>query len=378
MNKKLKNYTYNKIISFLLVIIIIFTLCACANNDTKVTSENEVVVIGFSQPGAESAWRLRNTQSVQEAADEAGYKLEFIDSQHKQENQIKALRTFIAYQVDVIAFSAIVESGWDNVLKEAKDAGIPVILTDRTIDTTDESLYLCTIGSDFYQEGIKAGNWLYDQFRTSPRDVNIIELLGTVDSSPTKGRSTGFRDGLRCDDKFKIVHSESGDFFRSRGLEMISDYIKNGVPVTNNSLKEGRSYDLDRESNSSASSSDSNSSPQSSQPIAMMPFNDIDVIYSHNDSMTLGVIEGLEKYGYKPGEDLLIITIDAQQEAIELLKENKINCVIECSPELGPKLIETVKMIIDGRTDEIPKTMYTEETIFTQNDDLDSLPKRLY
>ena len=285
---------------------------------------------------------------------------------------------FIAYQVDVIAFSAIVESGWDNVLKEAKDAGIPVILTDRTIDTTDESLYLCTIGSDFYQEGIKAGNWLYDQFRTSPRDVNIIELLGTVDSSPTKGRSTGFRDGLRCDDKFKIVHSESGDFFRSRGLEMISDYIKNGVPVTNNSLKEGRSYDLDRESNSSASSSDSNSSPQSSQPIAMMPFNDIDVIYSHNDSMTLGVIEGLEKYGYKPGEDLLIITIDAQQEAIELLKENKINCVIECSPELGPKLIETVKMIIDGRTDEIPKTMYTEETIFTQNDDLDSLPKRLY
>ena len=123
------------------------------------------IVLGFSQVGAESGWRTANTKSVQEAAKAAGINLKFSDAQQKQENQITAIRSYIQQKVDVIAFSPVVETGWDAVLKEAKGAEIPVILTDRAVDSKDTSLYKTFIGSDFVEEGKSAGEWVVEQLQ---------------------------------------------------------------------------------------------------------------------------------------------------------------------------------------------------------------------
>jgi simple sugar transport system substrate-binding protein len=155
------------------------------------------IVLGFSQVGAESGWRTANTESIKEAAAAAGIELKFSDAQQKQENQIKAIRSFIQQKVDVIAFSPVVESGWDTVLQEAKEAGIPVILTDRAIDSEDDSLYVTFIGSDFVEEGRRAGRWLLEQFKDATEPVNIVELQGTTGSAPAIDRKAGFAGGNR-------------------------------------------------------------------------------------------------------------------------------------------------------------------------------------
>src|SRR5690606_1242157 len=152
------------------------------------------ITLGFAQVGAESGWRTANTKSVQEAAADVGFDLKFSDAQQKQENQIKAIRSYIQQKVDVIAFSPVVESGWDTVLKEAKDANIPVILVDRAVDSKDESLYLSFIGSDFVEEGRKAGRWLVEQFQDASETINIVELQGTTGSAPANDRKAGFEE----------------------------------------------------------------------------------------------------------------------------------------------------------------------------------------
>lgn len=290
------------------------------------------IVLGFAQVGAESAWRTANTRSIQESAANAGIQLMFTDAQQKQENQIKALRSYIAYRVDVIAFSPKVETGWDNVLAEAKAAGIPVILIDRTIQTEDESLYVAYMGSDFHEEGRRAGRWLLNRVRNESDSVNIVELSGTLDSSPMRGRAQGFREIITTNPKLNIIHSESGDFLRSKGREIMEQILKK--------------------------------------------FDDIDVIYSHNDSMTLGALSAMEEAGIKPGKDILIITVDAQQEAIDALKDGRINCVVECSPMLGPQLMQMAKDLVDGKT--IPRATYTQERVFAEEDDLTNISPRGY
>ena len=136
------------------------------------------IVLGFSQVGAESEWRTANTESIKASAKEAGIELKFSDAQQKQENQIKAIRSFIAQKVDVIAFSPVVESGWETVLREAKAAKIPVVLTDRSVNTKDDSLYVTFMGSDFVEEGRKAGRWLVEKMKDQKGEVNIVELQG--------------------------------------------------------------------------------------------------------------------------------------------------------------------------------------------------------
>ncbi|HEY9094136.1 MAG TPA: substrate-binding domain-containing protein, partial [Hydrogenophaga sp.] len=170
------------------------------------------IVLGFSQVGAESEWRTANTESIKSAAKEAGITLKFSDAQQKQENQIKAIRSFIAQKVDVIAFSPVVESGWENVLREAKAAKIPVVLTDRAVNVKDDSLYVSFMGSDFVEEGRKAGRWLVDKMKDQSGTVNIVELQGTVGSAPAIDRKKGFEEIIKADPKFKIIRSQTGDF----------------------------------------------------------------------------------------------------------------------------------------------------------------------
>ena len=297
-------------------------------------AQDQSILLGFSQLGWESAWRLANSESIKEAAERAGVSLMYENAEQKQDRQIKAIRSFIAYQVDVIAFSPIVETGWDNVLQEAKDAGIPVLTTDRMVETGDESLYAGFIGSDFYTEGLHAGEFLIEKARRENLgELNIVELSGTLDSTPMLQRAEGFRDAIAGQQNLHLIDSMSGDFLRPKGKECMKALLE----------KHER----------------------------------IDVLYSHNDAMTLGAIAALEEAGLKPGEDVIIITVDGEQAAIDLLKEGKINCVIECKPQIGDMVMELAQKLAAG--EEIPRCTYSEEQVFTEYDaDLDSIPPRGY
>jgi len=291
------------------------------------------IVLGFSQIGAESEWRTANTESVKQAAKDAGIELKFADAQQKQENQIKAIRSFIAQKVDVIAFSPVVESGFETVLKEAKAAKIPVILTDRAVNTKDTSLYVTFMGSDFLEEGRKAGRWLVEKMKDQKGEVNIVELQGTVGSAPAIDRKKGFEEVIKADPKFKIIRSQTGDFTRAKGKEVMQAFLKADAKKIN-------------------------------------------VLYAHNDDMAIGAIQAIEEAGLKPAKDIIIISIDAVKGAFEAMMAGKLNVTVECSPLLGPQLMAAVKDVVAGKP--VPKRIVTEETIFPMEVAAKEFPKRKY
>ncbi|MFE9323368.1 ABC transporter substrate-binding protein [Nocardia sp. NPDC052278] len=296
------------------------------------SSGSDQTVLGFSQVGAESGWRTANTKSIQDAAAAAGIQLKFADAQQKQENQIKAIRTFIQQRVGVIAFSPVVASGWDTVLKEAKDAKIPVILTDRAVDSADTSLYVTFLGSDFVEEGRRAANWLVDATKNSNDTVNIAELQGTTGSAPATDRKKGFQDVIGADPKFKIIASQTAEFTRAKGKEVMQAFLA--------------------------------------------AHRDINVLYAHNDDMALGAIQAIEEAGLKPGKDIKIISIDGTRDAFQAMADGKINVVVECNPLLGPKLMEITKDVVAGRP--TPKRIVTDEGVYTQDQAAAALPTRTY
>ena len=291
------------------------------------------LVLGFAQVGAESEWRTANTESIKSAAKEAGIELKFSDAQQKQENQIKAIRSYIAQKVDVIAFSPVVETGWDTVLLEAKAAKIPVVLTDRSVNSKDNSLYVTFMGSDFVEEGRKAGRWLTEKMKDQKGDVNIVELQGTVGSAPAIDRKKGFEEIIKADPKFKIIRSQTGDFTRAKGKEVMEAFLK----------ADGKK---------------------------------INVLYAHNDYMAIGAIQAIEEAGMKPATDITIISIDGVKGAFEAMMAGKLNVSVECSPLLGPQLMSAVKDIKAGKT--LPKRIVTVESIFPMEVAAKEFPSRKY
>jgi simple sugar transport system substrate-binding protein len=294
--------------------------------------KDEPIVLGFSQIGSESEWRIANTQSIKSAAATSDIDLRFADAQQSQEKQIEAIRGFIAQKVDVIAFSPVVETGWDEVLAEAKAAKIPVILTDRAV-TTDSSSYAGFIGSDFVEEGRKAGRWIVERFKDAKADVNIVELQGTVGSAPANDRMRGFAEVIAINPHLKIIRSQSADFMRSKGKEVMAAFLK-----------------------------------AESKPIH--------VLYAHNDDMALGAIQAIEDAGKRPGSDILVVSIDAVKGAFEAMIAGKMNVTIECNPLLGPQLMTSVTEVVAGRP--IPKRIVVEEQMFTMETAKQFLPLRKY
>jgi ABC-type sugar transport system substrate-binding protein len=290
------------------------------------------LVVGFAQVGAESGWRTANTKDIQAAFEEAGIELKFSDAQQKQENQIKAIRSYIQQQVDVIAFSPVVETGWDAVLNEAKAAGIPVVLTDRAVDSKDDSLYESFLGSDFIVEGEKAGAWALEEFADATEPIEIIQLEGTTGAAPAIDRAEGFAAVIADDPNLEVVASQTGDFTRAGGKQVTEALLKSNPGV--------------------------------------------DLIFAHNDDMGLGAIEAIEAAGLVPGVDIKILTIDAVKDGMQALADGKINYIVECSPLLGKQLVDIVKQINDGETPE--KRIITEEGEFNQEQAIEALPDRQY
>ncbi|GBH28245.1 ABC transporter substrate-binding protein [Burkholderia vietnamiensis] len=300
---------------------------------TGAYAQPKQITPGSSQVGAESAWRTANTGSVKSAAKEAGINLKFSDAQQKQENQIRAIRSFIAQKVDVIAFSPVVESGWGPVLTEAKAAHIPVILTDRGVDVKDPSLYVTMIGSDFLEEGRRAGHWLEERYKTAAGPINIVELQGTVGPAPANDRRAGLLEVIKNNPKFKVIASQSGDFPPAGGKQVMEAFAK--------------TYGKQ-----------------------------INVVYAHNDDMALGAIQAMEEAGIKPGKDVSVVSFDATKGGFQAMVAGKINVDVECSPLLGPQLMTAVKDVVAGK--QLPKRIVTNETVFPMNVAAQVLPTRKY
>lgn len=331
---------HKKILILLILVVVLTALNSFLVKRSSLITEKSTlqpnqkkIVLGFSQLGAESDWRSANSESIKSAAKEAGIELKFSNAFQKQEDQIKAIRSFIAQQVDVIAFSPIVESGWDSVLKEAKIAGIPVVILDRGIDIEDKSLYVAYIGSDFEEEGRKAGRWLVEKTKDTKGIINVVEIQGNEGSAPAIGRKKGFEEIIKLNPNIRVLRYQSGNFIKSKGKEVMEAFLD----------KEGKK---------------------------------INFIFSHNDDMALGAIEAIEEFGLRPGKDIKIISVDAVKAAFEAMIEGKINCSVECNPLQGPQLMQTVKDIMAGK--EVPKRILIEEGIFTEETAAIEFPKRKY
>jgi simple sugar transport system substrate-binding protein len=308
-------------------------LAACAKKPASSSSSSgtKTITLGFSQVGAESGWRTANTKSIQESAPAAGINLKFSDAQQKQENQIAAIRSFIQQKVDVISFSPVVVSGWDTVLKEAQTAKIPVILTDRAVDG-DNSLYVTLVGSDFEAEGERAGKMFADVVKSISGPVNIAQLEGTTGSAPAIERTKGFAKIMAANPSWKIVTTQSGDFTRDGGKQVMQAFLQ-------------------------------------SHP-------EINALYAQNDDMGLGAIQAIEAAGKKPGTDIKIVTVDATHDGFVAMAAGKINGLIECNPLLGPQLMDTIKTVLSGG--KVDKWIVTKEQDFTQDQAATVLPSRKY
>lgn len=290
--------------------------------DDSVLDNKNNIVIGISQVGSESDWRNANTQSYKDIfTEDKGYYVIFEDAQQKQENQVKSIRNFILQEVDYIVLDPIVETGWDSVLQEAKDAGIPVILVDRKVKVESDSLYTCWVGSDFIKEGKGAGIWLINylkKIKKSDQNINIVTLQGTLGSTAQIGRTEGFNQVLRSQRNWTMLDRQSGEFTQAKGEEIMEYFLK--------------SYD------------------------------DIDVVVSENDNMTFGAIDAIKQAGKRCGEDIIVISFDAVYAALEAIEHGDIQVDFECNPLLGPYVEEIIQSLEQGK--EVQKIQYVDETYF--------------
>ena len=289
----------------------------------------KALTVGFAQVGAESSWRTAETKSIQDEAKKRGVKLKFSDAQGKQENQIKAVRGFIAQGVDAIILAPVVETGWEPVLREAKQAKIPVVLVDRGVKVEDDSLYATLIASDFVAEGRMAAEWLV---KKSAGKAQIIELQGTPGAAPAIDRKRGFEEGIKASPEMKIIASQSGDFTRTGGKQVTEALLKVHPGVT--------------------------------------------AVYAHNDDMALGAIQALEEGGKKPGTDVIVVSIDGVKGAFEAMVAGKLNCTVECSPLLGVLAFDAVEKAKAGGA--LEKKTVVPDRVFDQSTAAEELPNRKY
>lgn len=283
--------------------------------------EEKTITLGFCNVGKEGGWRAANSISIKNAAKAEGIDLIYTEADLNQEKQIEIIRGFINMGVDVISFSPVVETGWEEVLKEAKEAGIPIILADRMIKIENDLLYTTFLGSDFREEGRRAARWVINNvYKGEP--LKVLEIQGTIGSTPTIERNIGFQEIISKYELIEVVDKPSGGYTLKKGQKVMNEFLK--------SQKE------------------------------------IDVLFAHNDDMALGAIEAIENRNLKPGVDIKIVSIDAIKDAIIAIKDKKLNCSVECNPLLGPQLMKVVKDAVSGK--DLPMKIITEETVFTQEE----------
>ncbi len=330
-----------KVIKRLLIPItfMFFLLAASCGKPSAVipeTTMKEYIVVGFSQLGAESDWRSANTESMKSTFTVGnGYKLIFENGQQKQANQIMAIRTFIQQEVDYIVLAPVIETGWDTVLQEAKDAGIPVIIVDRRVDVHDESLYTCWVGSDFELEGKKAAEWLNQYAMTksiAPEDLHIVNIQGTIGATAQIGRTKGLADAKEANG-WDLMAQVPGDFTQAKGKEVM-EFLLN-------------------------------------------KYNNINVVYCENDNEAFGVIEAIEADGKKVGSnitegEIMVLSFDGvKKDAMHYIQMDKITCITACNPLQGPHVKKIIESLEDGKTPD--KFSYVDEGMYAHDDTVKSV-----
>jgi galactofuranose transport system substrate-binding protein len=310
-------------------------VCACLTAFLYgCSTKDDAIVLGFSQGGMQGTWRTANSDSIKDAAGKSGIQLHFADAGAGQEEQIVAIRSFIAQRVDVIAFTPVVETGWDDVLREAKKAGIPVVLTERAVQVSDRSLYTTMLGSDFVEQGRQAGAWLTQNILGRSGEARIVELAGPEGSWLSQDRGRGFREVIATDPYFQIVRSEAGNFTRPGGKTAMKALL----------AAEGH--------------------------------NKFKVVFAHNDEMALGAIQALEEARLRPGDDIIIISVDGIRGAFEAMVAGKLNVTVESNPLIGPQLMGVVKDVIAHRR--LPHRLVVQEFVFPKELAAETLPSRKY
>ncbi len=292
----------------------------------------EKATIGFVQTGDLSDWRKAHTQSVKEAAAAAGYDLKFADGQAKLENQVKAVSSFISQGVDAIIIAPLEVSGWDNVLEKAKKRNIPVLILDRQVEVEDDSLYVTYIGADTYNEGKLAAEWLVEKVDGKAK---VVELQGAQGASPTINRHDSFMEVIKDYPGIEVIASQSADWAMTKGKEVMEAILK-------------------------------------------AKGDEIEVVYAHNDYMALGAIQAIEEAGKKPGEDIIVLSIDGMKSAFEAMVAGKLNCTVECNPLQGPKAMEAIAKILAGDTGDMPKKQMVLDKVFDQSVAADEIDSRKY
>jgi galactofuranose transport system substrate-binding protein len=321
------------------LIIAVFSLgqvFAGGQDEAAAGAEDDLIVVGYAQVGAESDWRTANTESFKSTfVEENGYRLIFDDAQQKQQNQIKAIRNFIQQDVDYIVVAPVVETGWETVLSEAKAAGIPVILSDRMMDLSDDSLYTAWVGGNFLKEGQDGVKWLNDYVKKNGmanEELNIVLLQGTIGSSAQVGRTQGILEGIDADPDFKLLAKQTGEFTQAKGQEVMESFLK--------------------------------------------AYPGIDVVFAENDNMAFGAIDAIKAVGKQPGKDIIIISFDAVHEAFNRMIAGEINCSVECNPLHGPRVAEIIQKLERG--EKVEKIQYVVEEVFDTSNAKRLLSTRKY
>jgi ABC-type sugar transport system substrate-binding protein len=318
------------------ILMVAAAVCSMGFAKSNKKDAKKLITVGYAQVGAESDWRTANTESFKSTFTEAnGYKLIFDDAQQKQENQIKAIRNFIQQDVDYIVVAPVVETGWETVLKEAKKAGIPVILSDRQMKLSDDSLYLCWVGGNFLKEGQDSVVWLNNYVKKLGRDkedLNIVLIQGTIGSSAQVGRTQGITEGLAKNPKYHLLAKQTGEFTQAKGQEVMESFLK--------------------------------------------AYPDIDVVFCENDNEAFGAIDAIKAAGKVPGKDIIIISFDAVHEAFNRMIAGEINCACECNPLHGPRVAEIIQKLQKGQ--KVEKIQYVNEGVFDLFNAKEMLPTRKY
>ena len=329
-----------KLLGLILSVVMVVTMlggCGGASNNKTSSGDGgsgdgkkDLITIGFSQVGAESDWRTANTESMKSTfTSENGYRLIFDDAQQKQENQLKAIRNFIQQEVDYIVLAPVTESGWDAVLKEAKDADIPVIIVDRMVDVSDDSLYTAWVGSNFKLEGQKACAWLkaYQDAKKIDK-INIVDIQGTIGASAQIGRTEALNEAVKANG-WNLLAQQTGEFTQAKGQEVMESMLKQ--------------------------------------------YKDINVVYCENDNEAFGAIDAIEAAGKTvgPDGDILVMSFDTTKAGITDTQSGKIILNTECNPLHGPRVEEIIKTLESGGTRE--KKAYVEEGVFAHGDEVPSV-----
>ena len=321
-----------KIVSALLTATMVCGMCVVPT--VGVAAADDTITVGFSQVGAESDWRTANTESMKSTfSEENGYNLIFDDAQQKQENQLTAIRNFIQQEVDYILLAPVTETGWDTVLQEAKDADIPVIIVDRMVDVSDDSLYTAWVGSNFKLEGQKAMAWLDAYLEAKGRgdeDINLVDIQGTIGSTAQIGRSKGLEEGV---DNYgwNLLAQQSGEFTQAKGQEVMESILKQSG-------------------------------------------DDIDVVYCENDNEAFGAIDAIEAAGYEVGGEegqILVMSFDTTNAGLTDTLSGKITLDTECNPLHGPRVQEIIEKLEAG--EDVDKQAYVEEEMFAADDTVTSI-----